>query len=85
MKRAILISVAVFGVAALAALGVAVITLIARNVGYEWSSLTGPGPIWPAVVGFGALNLMAVSGVVALALLVVVAAVRRSLMGRRTR
>ena len=83
MKRAIWISVAVFGVAALAALGVAVFTLVARNMGYEWSSLTGPGPIWPAVVGFGAMNLMAVSGIVALALLVV-AAVRRSLTRRRT-
>jgi len=53
---------------------------VGRGFGHEWGSLDGPGPVWPAVLGFAALNVGALSGSV-LAVLVLVFVGRELLRG----
>ncbi|MET3452638.1 hypothetical protein [Curtobacterium sp. 1544] len=70
------IMLAVSVVAFLVAVGWAT---LGRALGQEWSSLDGPEPVWPAVVGFSAPYLFALS----LVTLAVLGGIR--LATRRTR
>ncbi|MET0589579.1 MAG: hypothetical protein ABWZ77_00230 [Naasia sp.] len=56
-------------------LGIWIYGLIGTACGEDWGSLDGPGPVWPAVIGFGSLNLFFVS-IAALGLLAIVGFVR---------
>lgn len=71
MKRWIAGSAITFAVSLLALIGVGIYTAIGRSRGEHWSSLDGPEPIWPAVVGFGAMNLIAISAIVTIVLVLI--------------
>jgi len=84
MKRLILgaVSTLVLGIVVFGL--VAVYAAVGRSRGEEWGSLNGPEPVWPAVLGFGSMWLMAISAAV-LGLLVLVALVRELLSGSPAR
>lgn len=63
----------VLGVVSL--VGVAVYTAIGSARGENWSSLNGPGPVWPAIVGFSAMYVIPISALF-LVVLVLIAIVR---------
>jgi hypothetical protein len=73
-----------FGVAVVALMGIRIYTSIGMARGEPWSSLDGPEPVWPAIVGFGALNLIALSAAM-LAFLVGISIVRAPLRERMHR
>lgn len=66
----IALAVGIVGVAAIAIYGA-----IGQARGEVWGSLNGPEPIWPSVIGFGALNLIALSAL-AIVILLAIAAVK---------
>ncbi|TFC96809.1 MULTISPECIES: hypothetical protein [Cryobacterium] len=68
------------GLSIFALLGVYVYVDIGWARGEQWASLNGPEPIWPAVVGFGAMYLIPISALVMI-LLVGVAIARSYLPG----
>ncbi len=75
MKRWIFAVASTLGLSIAAFVGVVAYTAIGRARGEYWSSLNGPEPVWPAVVGFGAMYVIPISAVV-LVVLIVVAIVR---------
>lgn len=81
MKRAIMITASILGLSIVALLLVIAYVSVGRGLGQEWSSLDGPEPVWPAIVGFGSMNLAALSGAI-LAVLVIVAIGRELSRGR---
>lgn len=83
VKKAIVTISIVFGAGLLALLGVITYTSIGRALGQHWTSLDGPEPVWPAVVGFGSMWLIAISGVTLVLLLL--AALIHGLVQERAR
>ena len=83
MKRLIIAAAALLGASIAVLLGVVAYVEIGRSRGENWSSLDGPEPIWPAVLGFGALWAIPISAVLLVAL-VVVAIVRAYLPRSRS-
>ena len=75
MKRWIVGTAITLGLAIVALLGVIGYTAVGRARGESWSSFTGPEPVWPAVVGFGAMYLIPLAAVL-LVVLVATAVVR---------
>jgi hypothetical protein len=82
MKRAYIGTFIALGLSVVVFLFVYIYTAIGRSMGQEWGSLDGPGQVWPAVLGFGSLNLGALS-VAVLLLLIVISLIRAAV--RRTR
>ena len=71
MKRWIAGAAALLGLSLLA-LAVAVIYgNLGRSRGEQWGSLDGPEPVWPAVLGFGALWAIPISAIVLVGLVVI--------------
>lgn len=75
MKRWIIGAAITLGLAIIALLGVIGYTAIGRARGESWSSLNGPEPVWPAVIGFGAMYVIPMTAVV-LVVLIAIAVVR---------
>lgn len=84
MKKAILISAIVLGASIIALVAVSGYAMLGRSLGQNWSSLDGPEPVWPTVVGFGSMWMIAISAVVLVGLLIA-AAVVRSVRASRAR
>lgn len=84
MKRAYIATCIALGLSILVFAFVSVYAAIGRSMGQEWGSFDGPGPVWPSVLGFGSLNLAAVSLVV-LALLLAISLVRAGARRARSR
>jgi len=80
MKRWIAAAAGLLGFSILVFVGVVAYVDIGRSRGEQWSSLDGPEPVWPAVVGFGALYAIPISAIVLVAL--VVAAILRAYLPR---
>lgn len=70
MKRLIIAAAALLGASIAVLLGVVAYVEIGRSRGENWSSLTGE-PVWPAVLGFGALWAIPISAIVLVALVVI--------------
>lgn len=68
----------ILGIFSLGALSLLFIMILGWTTGYEWASLSGPGPTWPATVGFAALYVMGLSGA-ALMVLIAIALMRGGL------
>lgn len=83
MKRGILITAVVLGLSLVTMLLVSGHTETGRNLGQEWGSIDGPASVWPAVLGFGSMNLALLSGIV-LAVLISVTIGRGLARSRRT-
>lgn len=62
MKIALWITSGTLLLSVAALLAVIGYTNLGRSLGQHWSSLDGPEPVWPAVIGFGSMNLIVVSG-----------------------
>ncbi len=75
MKRWIIGTASTLGLSLAVLLGIYAYVEIGRALGEQWSSLDGPGPVWPAIVGFGAIYLIVISAAV-LVVLVLVAIAR---------
>jgi len=75
MKRWIMGAAMTLGLAIIALLGVIGYTAVGRARGESWSSLNGPEPVWPAVIGFGAMYVIPTTAVV-LVVLIAFAVVR---------
>ncbi|MDY0912302.1 hypothetical protein [Rathayibacter festucae] len=84
MKRVIVITASILGLSIAALLLVIAYVSVGRSFGQKWSSLDGPEPVWPAVVGFGSMNLAALSGAT-LAVLVLVFVGRELSRGRNAK
>lgn len=80
MKRWIAAAAGLLGLSILVFVGVVAYVDIGRSRGEQWSSLDGPEPVWPAVVGFGALYAIPISAIVLVGL--VVAAILRAYLPR---
>ena len=80
MKRWIIAAASTLGLSIAAFVGVVAYTAIGRARGENWSSLNGPEPVWPAVVGFGAMYVIPISAFVLVVL--VVGAIVRAYMPR---
>jgi len=80
MKRWIAAAAGLLGFSILVFVGVVAYVDIGRSRGEQWSSLDGPEPVWPAVVGFGALYAIPISAIVLVGL--VVAAILRAYLPR---
>lgn len=68
MKTALWITSGTLLLSVVALLFVIGYTNLGRSLGQHWTSLDGPEPVWPAVIGFGSMNLIVVSGSVLLIL-----------------
>lgn len=71
MKRLIIAAAALLGASIAVLLGVVAYVEIGRSRGESWSSLAGPEPVWPAVLGFGALWAIPISALLLVALVVI--------------
>ncbi|WP_104191263.1 hypothetical protein [Cryobacterium sp. Y82] len=71
MKRWIISAAITLGLAIIALLGVIGYTAVGRARGESWSSLNGPEPVWPAVIGFGAMYIIPTAAVVLVALIAI--------------
>ncbi|GAB3142638.1 hypothetical protein GCM10027057_26950 [Marisediminicola antarctica] len=80
MKRWIIAAASTLGLSIAALVGVVAYTAIGRARGENWSSLNGPEPVWPAVVGFGAMYVIPISAL--LLVVLVVSAIVRAYMPR---
>lgn len=72
MKTLFTIFGAIFLAGVIALVGVLIYISIGRSLGQHWSSLGGPEPMWPAVVGFGAFYVIAISAALLVVQLIVV-------------
>lgn len=81
MKNAIKITSAVFLASIVAFLAAIAYASTGRALGQQWSSLDGPAPIWPAVIGYGAPYVTIASALV-LIVLVSIALLHRSAQTR---
>jgi hypothetical protein len=84
MKRIFVGTLIAFGVSALAFCAVALFANMARSMDNVWGSIDGVTPMWPVAVGFGAMNLMAISFAL-LVVLAIIGLVRDAFVKRRTR
>lgn len=71
MKRSIIAAGTSLALGIIALLGVYAFVAIGRSQGEEWGSLVGPEPVWPAVIGFGALWVIPISALVLVVLVVI--------------
>jgi len=71
MRRATFTATITFAASIATLLLVIAYTSVGRSFGQEWGSLDGPAPVWPAILGYAAMNLGALSGSV-LAVLVLI-------------
>jgi hypothetical protein len=76
MKRWIVAAAGLLGLSILTLLAVIAYVNTGRSRGEQWSSLDGPEPVWPAVVGFAAMWAIPISAIVLVGL--VLAAVVRA-------
>lgn len=77
MTKAIVVSAAIFLASIVALVAVIAYASIGRGLGQDWTSLDGPEPIWPAVIGYGAPYVTIASALV-LVVLAMIALIRRS-------
>jgi len=68
MRRATFTAAITLAVSIVTHLLVIAYTSVGRSFGQEWGSLEGPAPVWPAILGYAAMNLGALSGSVLAAL-----------------
>ena len=80
MRRATFTAAITFAASIVTLLLVIAYTSVGRSFGQEWGSLDGPAPVWPAILGFAAMNLGALSGSV-LAVLVLIFLGRKLMRG----
>ncbi|KGJ73394.1 hypothetical protein GY21_11280 [Cryobacterium roopkundense] len=75
MKRWIIGTAGFLGLSVVVVLGIYAYVAVGNSLGEQWSSLDGPGPVWRAIVGFGAVYAVVISAAV-LVVLVLVAVLR---------
>lgn len=80
MKRWIAAAGGMLGLSILVFVGVVAYVGVGSSRGEPWSSLDGPEPVWPAVLGFGALYAIPISAIVLIGL--VLAAIVRAYLPR---
>jgi len=84
MKRIFIGTLIAFALSALTFCAVALFANLARSVDNVWGSVDGVTPMWPVAVGFGAMNLMAISFAL-LVVLAIIGLVRDALVKRKAR